>query len=59
VEIYVASGEICDFHHGPHGLVRDVLEPLEFQFHLDLRLRRRGQGNERDQVNDKFHRPLE
>ena len=37
--------EIRDLDGRHDRFVRDVLEPLEFQFDLDLGLRRRGQKN--------------
>src|SRR5947207_15501554 len=56
VEVDVAPSEICDPDGSHDWLVRDILQPLELQFHLDLRLRRRGQKKEQDQLNEKFHR---
>ena len=43
VEIDVSPGEIGDLDGRHNRFVRDVLEPLKFQLHLDLGLRRRGE----------------
>ena len=55
VEIDVASGEIRDLEGGQDRLVRDVLEPLKFQLHLDLGLRRGGEKTRSERTEDPFH----
>src|SRR5436309_335033 len=38
MKIDIAPGKICDANHCHDRLVRNVLQPLEFSFHLNLRL---------------------
>src|SRR5438874_13243730 len=38
VKLNIASSQICDGNRRQYGFIGNVLESLEFQFHLDLRL---------------------
>ena len=48
VQLDVAAGKVGDRHRRDHRFVGDVLEPLEFQVHLDLPSCAKGKQNQRE-----------